>query len=75
MKCSNESLSVCLSVPGMLQIPVTANNTCIHHSLVELQSLVIYTPVRLPAYLAVWILHSDLSLTNLNQIYWSTPRK
>lgn len=66
---------VYLSVPGTEQIPVTANNTCIHHSLVELQSLVIYTPVCLPAYLAVWILHSSLSLSNLNRIYWDPSRK
>lgn len=37
------------SVPGTVQIPVPANNTCIHHFQVELQSLVIYTPVCLAA--------------------------
>lgn len=72
IKCRQRE-SVCLSVPGTVQIPVTANNTCIHHSRVELQSLVIYTPVCLTAYLAVWILHSSLS--NLNWIYGFTSRK
>lgn len=46
------TLSVsCLSANGTVQIPVTANNTCIHHCWVDLQSLVIYTPVLLSAWL------------------------
>lgn len=53
---------VFVSVSGTVQKPVSANNTCIHQSLVELQRLFIYTPVCLPAYLAVRILHSAVSV-------------